>query len=85
MGLVALRCALETPELLRSQTPQAHQTGDSVLAAHYALRLEFTVDARATIDTVVVIVYGLYLFAQFLISHLPRTGRPLAPGIIAAG
>jgi hypothetical protein len=32
MGLVALGCALEAPELLRSQISQAHQTGDSILA-----------------------------------------------------
>jgi hypothetical protein len=62
MGLVALGCALETPGLLGSQISQAHQTGDLVFAAGYTLFLEFPVDAWATIDTVVVIVYGLYLF-----------------------
>jgi hypothetical protein len=59
MGLVAFGCALETPELLRSQISQAHQTCDSVLAAGFPLFFEFLVDARATIDTVIVIVYGL--------------------------
>ena len=82
MGLVALRRALETPLLLRLQLSQTHQTGDAVLAAGYTLVLELVVDARTTVDTVIVIVHGLDLAVQLLVGHLPRAGWPFAPGVI---
>jgi len=61
MGLVALRRDLETLALLRLQTTQTHQTGNSVLAAGHALVLELTVDTRTAVDSVIVIVHDLDL------------------------
>ena len=33
----------------------------------------------------VIIVHRLDLLDQFSVCHLPRAGRPLAPGVVAAG
>lgn len=33
----------------------------------------------------VLIVHDLDLFEQFLVRHLPRTGRSFAPNVVAAG
>jgi hypothetical protein len=49
-----------------------------------ALLLEFLVDARIAVDSVVLIVHDIDHSVQFSVRHLLRAGRPFAPSVVAA-
>ena len=85
MALVPLGCRLEPLALLGSKPTQFHQAGHSALAAGHTLRTKLTVDAWTAIDTAILMVHGLDLPEELSVGHLPHAGRPLAPGVIAAG